>query len=337
MNASTGSAATRSIIYVENVPAGVHGSITRDQVTRALEAHLGERAAAYEIVIADDNAPDYDALREAAFFVSPRFDTNRIRQHAPALRVAHCLNAGLERFMPLDWLPSGAHLTNSSGVHADMIGEYGVMALLMLNHHVHRYVAFQQAHRWEKVRARSISGKTVLIVGTGSLGSAIASRAKSFGVTLVGVSRSGSPVEGFDRVARNDQLDALLPEADFVILACPLTEATRYMIGEARLSRFKHGASLINVGRGPLVDTRALAAALEAGRLAGAVLDVQETEPVPPDSPWWDIRHMILTPHISCDTDDGYFDRGLAILAENVARLEQGQPLRNVVDLQQGY
>lgn len=323
----------RPIIYIESVSKDPRGSLTLLQVENA----LGHNAENYDLVIADADAPDLECLRDAEYFVSARFDTERLRLHAPALRLVHFLSAGVERYIPFDWLPAGAILTNSSGVHSDMVGEYATMALLMLNHHMHRYIEFQKKRRWAQIHASPIRGKTVLVVGTGNLGSAIAVQARRLGTQVIGISRQGQPCEAFDRVESIAMLDLILPIADFIILACPLTTATRHMFDRKRFSYCRRGAGLINVGRGALVNTDALMEALYTELLAGAILDVQELEPVPVDSPWWDAKHLILTPHISCDIGDGYFDRGLAIFSENLLRIRDGMPLHNVVNLQEGY
>lgn len=325
--------AQRPILYAESSSDVPTYALTAERLRTA----LGDLAERFEIVLRAADEPDLAALAEARYFVSLRFDVARMRRVARRLQYVHCLNAGVERYAPFDWLAPEAVLTNSSGVHADMVGEYGLMALLMLNRGLPSYIERQRAAAWEPVPARSVRGKVALIVGTGGLGAAIAAHARLLGMHLVGVNRSGMPAEAFDEVFPIDRLDGLLSSADFVVLACPLTEATRGLVDRARLTRMKPGAGLINVARGPVVETAALIDALNSGHLCGAVVDVVDTEPLPENAQLWRVPHLVITPHVSCDTADGYVPRGLEIFADNLRRESRGMPLRNVVDCTQGY
>jgi phosphoglycerate dehydrogenase-like enzyme len=200
-----------------------------------------------------------------------------------------------------------------------------------------RHVTNQARHYWDNTLITSIAGKTVLIVGFGSLGEAIAERLKPFGVHIIGVRRSGEPHPLADQIHSADKLHALLPRADFLVLSCPLTRETRRLIGARELALLPQDAGVFNISRGGVLDNAALADALRAGHVSGAIIDVFEPEPLPADSPWWDVPNLIVSPHISCDDDRHYIENCLAILADNVARLATGRPLVNVVDDERGY
>jgi len=161
--------------------------------------------------------------------------------------------------------------------------------------------------------------------------------AKQLGLRVIGVSRAGRHVAGADRVYRPAALDKLLPQADFVVIAVPLTPGTRHLLDRARLDRLKPTSGLINIARASVVDCTALRDKLVKHELAGAVLDVMEPEPLPPESPFWDTPNVIITPHISCDDSEHYVDITLDLWFENLARFLKGRPLRNRVDPRRGY
>nr|WP_278116096.1 D-2-hydroxyacid dehydrogenase [Mesorhizobium sp. WSM4875]WIE94631.1 D-2-hydroxyacid dehydrogenase [Mesorhizobium sp. WSM4875] len=320
-------------IYVENKV----GVAREYEVTEAAIRHAINGSIQLDVTVRRSDDLDSDKLERADLFVGSGFDTNIIRRHGANLRLVHCTSAGVERYLPLDWLPPGAVLTNSSGVHAEKGGTFGAMAVLMLNEGMPRHATNQRLHRWDSALSTCIAGKTVLIYGFGSLGEAIAERLRPFGVYIIGIRRSGEPHPLADEVHLPGVLQRLLPRSDFLVVSCPLTEATRGLFDEKQLSLLPKGSSLFNIARGPVVDNAALAAALRAGHLAGAIVDVFEQEPLPEASPWWDVPNLLISPHISCDDAEGYIERCLAIFGANVDRLVRGEALRNVVDPARGY
>lgn len=262
------------------------------------------------------------------------------------LRWVHSAAAGVGNALYPEMVASPVLLTNSAGVHAIPIAEYVVAGVL----HFFRgldVAARQQAEaRWDKhfyvsdeSPVREVSGARVLIVGAGGIGGEVAKRLSALGAVCVGVRRRpqlGTP-DGFDRVVGPHALDAELPDADVVVLATPLTLESAGAITAERLTRLKKGAILVNVARGALVDEGALADALRRGDLRGAVLDVFRDEPLASESPLWQLRSALLTPHISPVSPGRFWPRALEVFCDNWGRYDRGEPLRNLVDKRAGY
>ena len=198
----------------------------------------------------------------------------------------------------------------------------------------------QAARTWrhmENAEVFELAGKTLLLVGLGAIGQHTAQVAAALGMRVLGVRRTASePFPGIEHVAGIESLHDLLPEADFVVLMTPLTPATRGLIGERELRLMKRDAYLVNVARGGVVDEAALVNALRAGWIAGAGLDVFEHEPLPPDSPLWEMTNVIITGHYAGVTP-AYDVRAFEVFLDNLRRYRAGQPLRNVVDKRLGY
>ncbi|MEX3816509.1 D-2-hydroxyacid dehydrogenase [Paraburkholderia sp. BR13439] len=319
-------------IYAINYGVGQY-AITENQIRDSL-GDLNERA---HISVSAFDQLNHEALGAAEFLVAPRFDTEVIRKHAPNLRLAHCINAGVERFMPLDWLPRGAIFSNSSGIHAVKAREYALMSILMLNSRMPQFAYDQSQRRWQPIFTSPVADKKLLVVGTGGIGTAVALAGGTLGLSVTGVSRSGRPAEGFNRVVPQDALDDVLPDADFVVLACPLTPETQNLISARRISSLKPGAGIVNMARGAVVDYNAITDALNRNALAGCVADVFEVEPLASESTLWDVPRFVVTPHISCDAPTGYVEAGLRLFAKNVRALTLGEPVANVVNPELGY
>jgi phosphoglycerate dehydrogenase-like enzyme len=269
--------------------------------------------------------------------LNPEFPLRTLAEAAPRLRWIHITGAGIEPLLPLDWLPPQVELTNNSGVHAEKIGESALMMLLMLNARVPAITTNQRASRWRQIFSPSMRGRTVLIIGVGDMGGAVAKAARQLGLQTLGIRRSGTPHPDIDQMHRPESLDSLLPLADFVVMAAPLTAETKALLDKRRLGLMRRGSGFINIGRAGSVDNNALAAALNAGALSGAVLDVFEPEPLPPQSPLWTTDNLIIMPHVTSDDEDEYLPKTLDLVFENVRRLEEGVPLINVVDREREY
>lgn len=246
-----------------------------------------------------------------------------------------------------DWLlktPEAAQkswtLVNASGVHAIPITEHILALILAFARGLNLAQRMQEQHTWKKAaRAELIElgGSTMALIGVGAIGERTAQSAQALGMRVLGVRRNPQqPAAGVEAMFSPEQLLEVLPQADFVVLTVPLTHETRGMIGERELRAMKPGAYLINIGRGGTVQTAALVRALQEGWIAGAGLDVVDPEPLPPDSPLWDMENVILTGHYSGLTPH-YFERAFAIFLDNLQRYRDGQPLRNIVDKEIGY
>ncbi|MEF8791643.1 MAG: D-2-hydroxyacid dehydrogenase [Haloarculaceae archaeon] len=245
----------------------------------------------------------------------------------------HTTQAGVDGFPLAEYESRGVVLTNSTGLHGDSVGDTTVGLMLMLARRLHEFVANQRERRWqfpEWDAAFTLPGETACVVGLGTVGSAVAERCAALGMDVVGVRRSPEPVDGVDTLYAPAELDAAIEDARFVALCVPLTEETRGLIGAAELDRMGQDAYLVNVARGAVVDEAALVDALREGAIAGAALDVFETEPLPEDSPLWDIDDVIVTPHAA--VADREFYRGIADLVRTtVERFDAGEAPRNRV------
>jgi phosphoglycerate dehydrogenase-like enzyme len=265
---------------------------------------------------------------------------------ARRLRWVHSAAAGVRGALFPEMLASPVQLTNSAGIHAIPIAETVVGGLLYLLRGLDMAVEQQRERRWDKSRfvaddsvLRELGDCRVLIVGTGGIGSEVTRRVAAFGARCVGVRRHparGAP-PGFERVVGPESLDDELPAADVVILAAPLTAATTGVLSADRIGRLRRGAIVVNVARGALLDEDALATAVSAGRLRGAVLDVFRDEPLAAESPLWQLRSVLITPHVSPVSPGHFWPRQLELFLDNWRRYLNGAPLRNLVDKRAGY
>ncbi|MBJ3776443.1 D-2-hydroxyacid dehydrogenase [Acuticoccus mangrovi] len=255
---------------------------------------------------------------------------------APRLKFVHVHGAGVSHLRPFDWLPAGVSLINSRGVHGSRAAEYAMMAVLMINNRVPEMVTNQRAGRWQQLFNTAIEGKTLLIIGVGSVGGSVAGLAKAFGMHVIGVRRTGAPREHIDEMHTPDAIPALVPRADVILMTAPHTEASHHLLGAAELDLMKEGAGLVNYSRAGLVDYAALEAKLRRGE-ASAVLDVFDPEPLPASSSLWTAPNLIITPHSSSDDADAYTPRTLDLLMRNLANVAAGRALENEVDLALQY
>ncbi len=276
------------------------------------------------------------ALKTADFLIHWNPPRERLRERAPRLRWIQTTGAGIDSLMPLDWLPRNIALTNNTGAHGDKAEDSCLLAILMLHQRMPEMIQSQHASRWEPLYTTPIAGKTAVIIGFGDLGRAAGRAAKKLGLQVIAVTRSGKAARPADAVVKASAIDRVLPKADFLIVATPLTPETQGLIDRKRLDLLKREACLINIGRSPIVDYEALRKKLDAGELAGALLDVHSPEPLPAESPLWKTRNLIITPHTSCD-DPRYMHFLCDTWFANFARLLDGKALKNRVDRTLGY
>ena len=262
-------------------------------------------------------------------------------QKAESLRWLCSDFAGVEKYLPDHvWPRPDCLLSNGSGAYGPAIAEHVVMVLLMLLRRMPEYQAALVERRWISCAPiRSITGSQVVILGTGDIGSHTARRLKALGASVTGVCRSGQAAEpAFDRVLPTAALDTVLPQADALVLALPATAETADILSRERIALLPPAAYVVNVGRGAAIDQEALMEALQAGRLAGAALDVMTPEPLPPDHPLWGCPNTILTPHVSGNMALGLTcDWTVELFLRDLAHYAAGEALENLVDRARGY
>ena len=253
---------------------------------------------------------------------------------APRLRWLQAMAAGVD-WVFIPELPMHVVVTRVPGIFGPWMAEYVLGWCTFVTQRVETYRAAQRDRRWiETTLPARLRGTTMAIVGMGDIGRTIARAAAALGVRVVGVSRGGAAVKGVARVYRTRDLPRALRDADWVALAVPLTDATRGLIDADALAAMKPSAWLLNVARGPVVDEAALVDALRRRAIAGAILDVFATEPLPTEHPLWGLDNVIVTPHISGPSTP---DEMAPVFSDNLARFLAGRPLRHVVDRRRGY
>jgi phosphoglycerate dehydrogenase-like enzyme len=228
-------------------------------------------------------------------------------------------------------------VTTSSGIHQPLV-EHVFALLLALVRRLHIAIRNQQERRWDRSRAvgGEVRGMTVGVLGLGSIGAEVAAKATAFGMRVIGTKRTPGGVPHVDRVYPPEALHEVLAAADVVVVALPLTDETRGLLGEQEFRAMKPAGLLINIGRGPIVQEAALIRALQERWIGGAGLDVFEREPLPADSPLWAMEDVIITPHVSGGWP-GYLDAAVPLFCENLARYLRSAPLLNLVDKSRGY
>ncbi|HEY7736397.1 MAG TPA: D-2-hydroxyacid dehydrogenase [Candidatus Limnocylindrales bacterium] len=295
---------------------------------------------------ADGPLDDVEVLLRG-WLTADAFD--RLLNRAPRLTWVHSASAGVERALTPAVRERGIVVTNARGVFSRPIAEYVMLMILAVSRRLPQLLELQRERTWQPLEGVELRDVTVGIVGLGSIGRAVAGLASSFGCRVIATRRraadvpgadAGGPAEpaapGADRVLGPEGLPELLAEADFVVLAAPLTPDTEGMIDDAALAAMKGDAWLVNIARGRLVDERALIRALRDGTIGGAVLDAFRDEPLPESSPFYDLPNVIVTPHTSWSSGR-VLDRSVELFCDNLRRYAAGQPLLNVVDPDAGY
>lgn len=295
----------------------------------------------------DKPLPDDEIGRVHVAYVSPeligRHDEadpeRRPRAFHAELRRAHHLqwlhvcSAGTDRPIYRELHERGVTVTHSAGANAVAVAHTALAGMLALLRDVPSWVRMQDQRRWRTQRHEDsrpdLDGTTVVIVGTGAIGQALARACRALEMRVLGVRRRAAPVEHFDAVYSHDQLPEVLPQADWLVLACPLTPETYHMIDAEQLALLPSQARLINVGRGPLVNEAAMLAALQSGRLAGVYSDVFEQEPLPAESPLWTAPNMLISAH-SAGAVQGFGERATARFISNLQAWLGGEPMQNV-------
>ena len=245
----------------------------------------------------------------------------------------HVIRAGYDAFDTDEYEATGTPLTNSTGIHGTTVGEIAVGYMLSLARMLHIYRDHQNDADWyepEYERPFTVENERLCVIGLGTLGQGISERADALGMDVVGVRRSEKSVSGVSEVYHPDDLHEAIADARFVAVAVPHTPSTEGMISTDELETMRDDAYLVNVARGPIVDQEALVDALDAGMIAGAGLDVFETEPLPEESPLWEFEEVIVSPHRGSATNRYHLDIA-DLVAENVRRYQDGESLKNRV------
>lgn len=265
----------------------------------------------------------------------------RLAEQNDSLRWVHAVQAGAGALVTAARLTpkqlERVTVTTSAGVHAEPLAEFAMLGLLTGSQDLARLQRLQREHEWSDRHATAqLNGATCLIVGAGEIGKAIAVRAKAFGMGTIGLKRRVEPVEHFDEMVGEEELLDVASRADYLVVTLPGTKQTEHLVDADVLAACKPGVVVVNVGRGSVIDEQALIAALRSGHVSSAALDVFEKEPLDAGSPLWDMPNVIVSPH-SAALDVGEERRVAALFCENLRHYLDGEPLRNVVDVEHGY
>ena len=257
-----------------------------------------------------------------------------ILRNAPDMKWAHIFPAGADHYLYVEMLKQGLRITSSAGANSDVVAHTAMSGLLALARSLPRSMDSQRRHAWEPLfganEPRDLLGQRAVVVGLGPIGQEIGKLCHAFGLSVIGVRQTSDlpTPDGFERTVTYADLNTVLPQADWLILSCPLSDVTRRMIDAAKFALLPKGARLVNVARGEVVAQADLLRALQSGSLAGAYLDVFEVEPLPPDSEFWDLPNVIISSH-SAAASDGHGRRVAKAFAENLRRWVAGEPLLN--------
>ena len=291
--------------------------------------------------------PNYERLTEeiadAEIFFGWSLRAEQLAQ-AKKLRWIHSTAAAVHQLMIPELRDTSIVVTNARDTHGPVVAEHAMALIFALAKRLPSAMRFQHQHVWGQSQLwhqtpppRELAGATLLVLGLGSIGQGIARSARALGMHVIGVREHPQKGSGdAHEVHAITQIDELLPRADYVVIAAPLTDVTRNLFDAARLARMRPDAYLINVARGPIVDEAALAQALKNKQIAGAALDVFAAEPLAADSPLWDLENLLITPH-SAALSERMWQRHYALMSENLRRYLSGKPLLNVVDKKKGY
>ena len=291
--------------------------------------------------------PNYERLTEeiadAEIFFGWSLRAEQLAQ-AKKLRWIHSTAAAVHQLMIPELRDTSIVVTNARDTHGPVVAEHAMALIFALAKRLPSAMRFQWQHVWGQSQLwhqtpppRELAGATLLVLGLGSIGQGIARSARALGMHVIAVREHPQKGSGdAHEVHPITQIDELLPRADYVVIAAPLTDVTRNLFDAARLARMRPDAYLINVARGPIVDEAALAQALKNKQIAGAALDVFAAEPLAADSPLWDLENLLITPH-SAALSERMWQRHYALMSENLRRYLSGKPLLNVVDKKKGY
>ncbi|MCA1386360.1 MULTISPECIES: D-2-hydroxyacid dehydrogenase [unclassified Bradyrhizobium] len=299
-------------------------------------ASIHKRFSHVRVLIAKDQASLDQHVAEADVLLAHSFPAE-IFDKARRLRWFQCASAGVDSVLSIRDRVGDLVVTNVRGMHGEVIADFVMAGMTMMHWDFPRFMREQSRKEWRPRSIAPLAERTLGVVGLGSIGTAIARRAKSAGMTVIGSKRDVTqPVSGIDTLFPPEGLAEVLGLSDFVVLAVPHVSETTRLIGRKELQLMRRTAFLINIARGSVIAENELVEALQGGTIAGALLDVFEREPLPVDSPLWTMPNVIVTPHVAGWLSD-YNARALEIFNDNLQRFLDRKPLRNVVDLKRGY
>lgn len=296
-------------------------------------AGLGER---YDIVaVPPDKTPDVNHLENAEVLMAINVAPGMIGE-MPKLKWVQSVTVGVDHWLERKDLMSRHLLTAARGTHRVQMPENILGAIFHITKGYMTAALNQRESKWVRRVSEPIAGKTLGILGLGAIGQELARKAAALELKVIGTKRTVEPVAHVDKVYAPEQIDEVLGQSDYVVLLLPVTDATNNLMNTTRLSRMKPGAWLLNFGRGHLVVDEDLIAAVKAKTIAGAILDVFRTEPLPPDHPFWKVEGILVLPHIGGGHPTR--DRMVAeLFTENAKRFLAGEPLKELVDRARGY
>ncbi len=300
-----------------------------------LVGFIQDRFPSLEIVPLTNERELREHLDEIEVLLSFRPPKDALAQ-APRISWIMTMGAGVDTVLPNPGLRKECIITNARGIHAIQISEYVMGAILALALRLPEHIRNQSGSTWQLRPHTIINGKTMAVLGLGSIGKEIAKKARGLDLRVIGLRKHPTPVENVETVYGPEQLHDVLSQADFVVLIVPLTPHTKGLIGKAELQAMKPSAFLVNAARGEVVVEAELVKALQEGTIAAAALDVFEQEPLPPESPLWKMDNVIITPHNAGMRRD-YFEAVSELFSLNLENYLSGKPMFNIVNREEGY
>jgi D-2-hydroxyacid dehydrogenase (NADP+) len=298
----------------------------------SIEEKTGERP-----VLCDTNPGSEPLLEQAEIMIGWSRLEPELLQKCPRLKWLCVFSAGVEA-LPFETLRQmGITVTNLRGAHGPQMAEQAFGMMILFSRRLKDFIKAKEKRQWRNdLEVSQLSGKTLCVIGAGSIGTEFARKAKAFDMDVIGIKRSPGASEYFDRIETPDQLIECLSVSDYNALLTPLTDETRHMIGKKEFAAMKKSSIFINMSRGGTVDETAMIEALRNGEIAGACLDVFSTEPLRADSPLWDMDQVVMTPHVAGAVPD-YMQRGSDLFAENLICYRRGDKLLNQIRLDLRY
>jgi phosphoglycerate dehydrogenase-like enzyme len=329
-----------NVLYYNDMPGSIDKECQKLIISASPRVKFTDASDLYRAQRSGDTSvkSKLDALLAEAEVIFGRPPENPAVR-APKLKWVQVTSAGVDRWQDTGIMESPVILTNVSGIHSVPISEFVLSEMLMFVKHAPEFFASKQSRRWQRIEPSVLRGKTVGIVGLGSIGREVARLAQAFGMTVLAMRRSAHANERaryVDQMLPSQKLEQLLAESDFVVIAVPYTAETIGLIAEKELRAMKPTAYIINIARGGIIDEDVLIRALKEHWIAGAGLDVFATEPLPPTSKLWEPPNVIFSPHVA-GGHEGYLKHATEVFIDNLRRYINGQRLRNVVNKERGY